>query len=184
MDNHHHHPPLFDAIQQDDYGRCLQLLSNSKRVILYIAFFVIKLLFIVLQVLNRSDGRTTPLDYATILGRAQIIELLISFGAIITNETLALACVGGQPASFLYFLEKKYTHDERDTNGCTLLINLCSYIGDQTSRVESIHILLENGADINAISKDGATAIMRACAFGGQLLIKTLLRGADISIKK
>jgi ankyrin repeat protein len=57
------------------------------------------------------------------------------------------------------------------------MINLIS------DRLKCIHLLLENGADVNAVNKFGRTAIMGAAYTGCTEFVKVLLRyNADVTI--
>ena len=50
--------------------------------------------------------------------------------------------------------------------------------------VEAARVLLDHGADINAIGEDGDTPLHRAVAAGQEQMVKFLVsRGADVSIR-
>ena len=60
-------------------------------------------------------------------------------------------------------------------NGDTLLINSCL-----EGREDFVRVLLEKGADINLLNKFGGTALMGACEFGYEEIVKTLLECKDV----
>jgi ankyrin repeat protein len=106
---------------------------------------------------NAADARgITPLFYAAIEGKPDIIQLLLANGAEVNTKT-----VGG------------------DYPGDTPL-HASASAGD----TQIVDWLLDKGADINAVTQSGYTPLRRSVDQGNLIMAKLLLeRGSDIATK-
>lgn len=100
------------------------------------------------------------------------------------DNELFKACRFAVPINVTHTLENHANIEARDKTRSTPLIVLCSYSSLPLERVKIIKILLENGANINSISEDGSSALMRACAYGNLEVIEALLAaGSNVNVK-
>lgn len=135
---------------------------------------------------NYGIDHQTPLQYAAFLGRIEMMELLLSCGAPFDSNLFSYACKGGHTPFLIHLLKlKKFKASGVDKNGLPPLFHLCSSFYNGQSRINSLDLLLKNGAKINiGREEDGCTPLMRACQFGSYELIKALLsRKANIKLK-
>lgn len=117
----------------------------------------------------------TPLMVAIERGRLPIIRELIERGAIITRQTMRMACYDAHHEQFKLLVESGY-----DVNGCiphdreddiTWLIHAV-----ENEEIICTEILLDNGADANATKANGWTALHSAACRGNMDIIKLLIR--------
>ncbi len=106
-------------------------------------------------------------------------SMLVAMGLGVSTESLARITADGEIVPLRYFLEAGFSPDVRDAKGVPLL---CLAVrNDHKSAVE---LLLDHGADINAVSQDrGNTPLMDASAAQNLELMKYLIdAGAMLDI--
>lgn len=155
--------------------------------------------------LSRDDRGYTPLHIAAICGRASLIDMLVSRGAVVNateyhgSTPLHLACQKGYQSVALLLLHYQASTDAADNNGNTPLHLACTYghedcvkalvyydiyscrvgimndKGDTPLHIAArwgyegiIHVLLENGADVNIQNKMKETPLQ--CALNSKIL--------------
>ena len=141
----------------------------------------------------------TALHVAAIKGRVQAIEVLLSYSADprATDHRLltpyALALENNQPLAAQRILERGMAHQFEDrclqVKG-NIIPNDDLSLGKALRRfakfgqADIVEILLDNGVDVNARTRKGTTAVMKASK-GGHLEVLDLLkdRGADFAAK-
>ena len=125
-----------------------------------------------------------PLIWAAISGQAEMVKLLMEYGADpkareAKNGLTAYlaAAVKGHIPILSYFIENETPVDSADHDGRTALMWAAN-----TGQTETVKLLLEKGADIGATEKErGMTALMTAAMMGQTDTVKLLLdSGADL----
>lgn len=113
--------------------------------------------------------------------RYEVINLLLSHGANInkkhknTSLTPLMATIKMQHGEYaLYLISKGAKINLTDADGESALMLAVDY-KDKASGDKLIRALIENGADVNKISKNGHTALSIACYNGDDSVVKLLL---------
>jgi len=74
--------------------------------------------------------------------------------------------------------------ESRDGGGCTALFCACMNVAGGDKRPETVRLLLEAGADVNARNNFDAVPLHRACYRGHESIVRLLLdHGADVNAK-
>lgn len=90
------------------------------------------------------------------------------FRIVFFSSTLVASYYIGRTS--LKLIEGGYGADARDEYGRTRLMDSCDR-GD----LESVVLLLSQGAKVNAQDSEGSTPLMAACAAGHEAIVKALL---------
>ena len=117
---------------------------------------------------SRDDSGRTPLLEATSNFDTRMLRWLLEQGATPDGKTLSHACWVGRPESVAVLLDAG-VHPSHGLYSAT-----CS------GGIELVRLLVKRGADVNAVSATGHTALHGAAAYGRTLeTIFLLNRGAD-----
>jgi hypothetical protein len=105
---------------------------------------------------------------------------LVEMGLGVSEESLARITSNGEIVPLKYFLEAGFSPDVRDAKGVPLLC-----LAVRNDHKTAVELLLENGADINAVSRDrGNTALMDAAAAQNLGLMRYLVdAGAMLDVR-
>jgi ankyrin repeat protein len=130
-----------------------------------------------------ADVRARGVYEATVLLRGlhdpNKVQLLLRHGAQIDPRTMVLAAMVPGSRSTLELLARCGGNVNGNVGGYTVLM-AAAYSGD----LEAATWLVEHGADVNARSDDGCTALNGASVCGNAALVKLLLdRGADPNVR-
>ena len=127
----------------------------------------------------------SPLFFAADNSNSDIVSLLVNNGAdinLISDEGITPLLIANDVESIKK--KKKTTNiNKANNNGITPLI---AFSGREISP-EAINILLENGADVNVVDKDGETALSSAIEYGNFEIALILLENnanPNLSSKK
>jgi ankyrin repeat protein len=125
----------------------------------------------------------TPLLWAAYWGHTDLVKYLVEQGANPRAQTrdgynaLVLAAEGGMRQYTQYMLERNSMR--RKFRSGKLIVPRVDYVGD----LPMISALADSTVDVNAQTREGITALMRAAQKGSLSAIKALLRlGADPSL--
>ncbi|KAM0452465.1 hypothetical protein ACHAPV_009499 [Trichoderma viride] len=133
---------------------------------------------------GRKEGKTSARENELML---EIVKLLIERGAEVNSK--------GETA-----LQAAYANEDIDVNLLRLLLNhhradilvegghyetiLAAACGNPNMELESVHLLLDRGVDVNAKGGVDGTALIAACGYGHIKLVQLLIdRGADVNAK-
>ena len=136
---------------------------------------------------QKTNKGQTPLHYASFVGNIKLIKILIQNDADIFAKTnnglnvLHLATMGNKITSFYYFIERYKMRINSKDNKENTSLHLASYFNSK----KIFNFLLTNPKiDINSKNKDGFTPLHFAVdSKNKNMIIKLLIKGADISIK-
>lgn len=135
----------------------------------------------------------TPLALAAMEGNMELVELLLRAGANPNYElshhgvggtALHFAAAGGYQDVVALLLKGGAAVDVRNRDGETPLIKAASlgYGGADRSGLGVVQLLISKGADVNAVSKRGKSALI-AATHGSEKTVEFLLKnGADVNI--
>jgi len=112
------------------------------------------------------------MEYAASVGNIQALKLMENKGIEITEQSLVAACYNHQNETLLYLILKS-----KHTDILNLPLIQCAIINN----IEGAEILVKHGANPNAISNRGVTALMQACQHGNFEIVKILIEmGANV----
>jgi len=137
-----------------------------------------------MKINERNGLRKTPLMFAAEQGDQNIVEYLISNGALINDKDangltpLIYACKNGQIDVVSFLIDSGAIIDEQDRHGLTALMYAAKF-----GHCEVISYLLERGADIHARSDNGSSALIYA-AMNNQKGTTTLLLKYGLNINE
>ena len=126
-----------------------------------------------------NDEILTPLIIASASGHVDIVQLLIDAGAEKKIYALSQAVLFNKPEVIRTLLKNGYDVNVILENGITLLMyaSLCGH-------VESMQVLIDHEAIVNAVSDDGKNAFLAAVESGNFNAIALLSRnGAKIDVR-
>src|SRR5262249_47009391 len=109
-----------------------------------------------------DDDDTTPLIYAAIYCKHQIIKQLIDKGAKVNQATKEKKCTALHYTALHYSVMKDDNITEQDM-------------------LETVKILLDNGADLEAKNSEGSSALHRAAEHSSALVKILIERGAKVN---
>lgn len=144
------------------------------------------------DIINSQDSMGyTPLHFASGTGEIIIVKLLMEAGAEIEAKNLlgdtplieAARLVGseGKVDIIQYLLEAGANVHTKTRYGGDTLLHLAAGTGTSPFMAPAIHILLNAGADINAINEDGENPLQKAIETNRKEAIKALTEaGASI----
>ncbi len=150
------------------------------------------------EINRRGVTGDLPLVRAARNGNLEIVRLLIERGATVDigkengDRTPLLEAAGQGHVDVVKFLLSKGADVNARGKGLTPLLLACAWgqlpAGPPGDKTTTIHILLENGADVNAQDeswlKTGRTPLMYAVMQGNAALVQTLLgKGARLDLK-
>lgn len=140
------------------------------------------------NVKNLNDE--TPLVYAIIRGRIEIIEKLISQGADVNNinknrgrTPLCLACEMRNFKIVECLLESGADIDEVDSDGLTPLLGIldCRYIFD--GKIELVELLLNYGSNVNILSPCGENILtINNCKLSWKLILQHVAKLQELNL--
>ncbi|KAJ5625445.1 hypothetical protein N7510_001754 [Penicillium lagena] len=201
--------PLYAAANQG-YERIVQLLldkgadiemrNSSSETPLYVAagnghdIVITLLLDRGANVDSRNDGDRTALHAASMDGSVKNVKALLSRGANPLSKTkdgevpLHDASLNGQLEVVKLFLEKGVSIDIANNQGETPLLKVADYflyaLVNQENHDATFRLLLSKGANTEAKTKDGETALHRTAEKGWETLTRLLLDyGANLEAK-
>lgn len=160
---------LLGAVEQGDVGKTRQILQKHPE-------FINK----------KNDKGMSPLMYATLLGRLEIIKHLLQAGAnpnlFHQNESspLMVAVLEEQAEVLQLLMEAPSTNlDQQDRYGATALMYAV-----RMGKEKPVRYLLKAGADPNLRDIEGETALMYAVGTQNKEVIQALLEGgAEVALK-
>ena len=116
---------------------------------------------------ERSQDGLTPLMMACISGQFEVASYLLSLGASLNSRTPIDSQDESAASTFGYYGIFK---DEDTFFGITPL-----FLASKTGASDIVQLLLQKGADVNSITRGGASAIYIACQMGNSEVVKLLL---------
>lgn len=140
----------------------------------YVSFFISK--GIDINFINEYGS--TPLSFAAQHGNVKVGKLLLTNGAKINYNVsfevlpLVIALNSKQSDFAKWLIENGANIHVKNKNEETILMRAIEYLDDE--RVDVINLLLKKGADINAVTKDGDTAMEYAIKNEKFLMAKRL----------
>lgn len=138
-------------------------------------------------IVNHEDcNKEAPIHVASRCGNIYILELLIDHGAIMTlvdakgRNCLHCATQSGYHTCLDFLLSTgcKLLLEERDDQGYTSL-----HIAVKGNKLECARTLLEHGAAVHAMTKDGRDSFMLAKKLKSDKMLQTLIRYGDYGTK-
>lgn len=126
----------------------------------------------------------TPLCFAALLGRIEVVEHLVQCGADVNASAigygftpLCLAAVGGHLQVVEFLLENQASVEAAYGTGVTPL-----YAASRMGHSDVARILLDAGADMNAVCSEGFTPLYMASKYGHLHAARVLVEaGADVN---
>jgi hypothetical protein len=100
----------------------------------------------------------TPLQIVAAIGNMEALEWLLNAGAQIANGALCSAARNCRADVVRFLLEKGCDTNER-WRGMTPLMHVVEVVDDLDAHLEIVRILIEHGADVNAISDEGESVL-------------------------
>jgi ankyrin repeat protein len=147
----------------------------------------------------RDAGGNSPLHLAAAYCSLPVVELLLAAGADVNVQNasgatpLHFAAPNGNYAVVATLIESGGDVESRDEHGNTPLIDAAFVSqhaaphfasGDQTTQHAVIELLLQHGADVNAVNRDGDSALFGAVHSEYDAVVKLLLvHGADARVR-
>jgi ankyrin repeat protein len=135
--------------------------------------------------LKISANRSLVRDAAS-WGRWKVVDLLLSYGAIVRGhgtELLISVAKSASPSSVRVLLAAGANVNAHNYDGRTALHQVCLRTGDDATRCVIARELLDAGTNINAMDKSFNTALMLAFTSKRYDLAKLLLdRGTDVNL--
>jgi ankyrin repeat protein len=124
----------------------------------------------------RTDWGATPLEWAAVMGSAQVGELLLGRGARGFNIVTAAGL--GKLSDIQTMMEPAAETPSQE------MISQALHSAARNGHVETVAYLLEQGGDIDAKGFFGATGVHWAAINGYKEMVEFLVeRGADLSLK-
>lgn len=122
------------------------------------------------------------ISIATMSSRLDLIELLVSYGAIVNVVDTGTFVLTSDLRIMQYLLDYGASATRSGRNGFPPLVYLSR--GDKGEHVDKLQLLLDHGADVNATGPKGRTALHYAAKAGFLNVIRLLLdNGADASLR-
>jgi len=125
-----------------------------------------------------QDG-VTALMFACLFGPLEIVKMLVQNGADVHHTDrygftpLLLAIASDQRSIIGFLLQKGADINQRNVhNGYTPLLWVCT---NPNSPPDMVNYLLKNGANVDAMNRNGETALLLAAAMGNDKKVKILL---------
>jgi len=134
---------------------------------------------------RRGNDGQTPLHTAALLGRAEIVELLIAKGADVKaqNNYLETPLHSAAASGSAAVVELLIAADANLT-AVTFMGDTPLHIAANNARLEVAGLLIDKGANINAANQDGWTPLHTAVNNGNKDVAELLIaRGADLNAK-
>ena len=156
---------FFKAVRNNDLAEVKQILTDKSAV-------------------NKADSRaTTPLHYAAAFGSLESVKLLLEAGADVNVRNAAdatpLVLAAPSPQKVAALLAKGADPKLATKAGRTALLVAAA----TPSAAESVKMLLDAGADVNALDQRGGSALMEATNAGRADVARLLIeRGAKVDI--
>lgn len=100
------------------------------------------------------------------------------------NEQLGIEASSGNLEGVKEELNRGADVNAQDANGNTALHKIAGYSSESTETIEIIGLLIDKGANIEALNKAGATPLFRAASMNNDKAAAYLLdRGANINVR-
>lgn len=134
-----------------------------------------------------NEQGDTALSYAVESGQVGMVQRLYESGASLQPmgrfglSPLMHACSDKSIEAAKFLLSLRVNVNEKAHTGITALMRCVNEIGDNRKMAS---FLIKAGADVNAVDKDGRTALMDAAWYGDLEMVKLLVEhGADIELE-
>jgi len=137
-----------------------------------------------IKVNERNGLRKTPLMFASEQGNRNIVEYLVSNGALVNDKDtngltpLIYACKNGRIEVVGFLIDSGAILDDQDRHGLTALMYAAKF-----GHCDVITYLLEHGANIHTLSDNGSSALIYS-AMNNQKETTTLLLKSGLNINE